>query len=308
MRKDLDGLCLAAFREGKILSVCVDYSYIADNEGKDEAGKARKMTPSKGLITRTDVYLINDNFTLFAGTGEESNYIVKSIASVLQDICRQQQEKAGVDWYSIDEKLLYSGATYMFGRLSSTGFPEEYSYTQPDGGMDVEDIDFENNCIKAVSARYNLKGILLKTGNELQDMMKRSGVRIWTNLYSSQHHTYKVCNDIAQRYIPTPPEEQGGQPQQETEREKQYFARSIEAGFMEKTATGYKWTWGGKKARLAYFITKIYGVNQQIPYKRLESLFGVSRLDSAVNQLMNAKQPQKWRQQIDRIFENENST
>lgn len=291
MRKDLDGLCLAAFREEKMLSVCVDYSYIADNEGKDEAGKASKPTPSKGLITRTDVYLINDNFTLFAGTGEESNYIVKSIASVLQDICRQQQEKAGVDWYSIDEKPLYSGAIYMFGKLSSTRFTE-FGCLSPDIGQRVESIDFGNNCIKASDTLYNLKAILLNTGEEVWEMMKRSGVRLWTNLSTSQSCGYEVCNDIAQRYILPLPENQGGQPQQEapeipkelnTAKAKELINKAVEAGFITVEAERYKWK--GKKVLLAYFAVKATAylglrrnANAVASWKPFESLFQVKEL------------------------------
>lgn len=288
MRKDLDGLCLAAFREGKMLSVCVDYSYIADNEGKDEAGKAR-MPPSKGLITRTDVYLINDNFTLFAGTGEESNYIVKSIASVLQDICRQQQEKAGVDWYSIDEKPLYSGAIYMFGQLSSTCFTE-FGCLSPDIGQRVESIDFGNNCIKASDTLYNLKAILLNTGEEVWKMMKRSGVRLWTNLSTSQSCGYEVCNDIAQKYILPLPENQGGQPQQEapefpdelnTTKARKLIDKAVEAGFI--TVKEGRHTWNDTKVLLAYFAVKATAylklkTKGKVRWKPFEVLFQVESL------------------------------
>lgn len=289
MRKDLDGLCLAAFREGKMLSVCVDYSYIADNEGKDEAGKARKMTPSKGLITRTDVHLINDNFTLFAGTGEESNYIVKSIASVLQDICRQQQEKAGVDWYSIDEKPLYSGAIYMFGQLSSTCFTE-FGCLSPGIGQRVESIDFGNNCIKASDTLYNLKAILLNTGEEVWEMMKRSGVRLWTNLSTSQSSGYEVCNDIAQKYILPLPENQGGQPQQEapefpdelnTTKARELIDKAVEAGFI--TVKEGRHTWNDTKVLLAYFAVKATAylklrTKGKVSWKPFEVLFQVESL------------------------------
>ena len=74
---------------------------------------------------------------------------------------------------------------------------------------------------------------------------------------------------------------------------------------MEKTAIGYKWTWEGargRKARLAYFITKVCGVDQQIPYKRLESLFGETRLDSSVARIMTRKNEMKWMEHIDVLF------
>lgn len=92
-----------------------------------------------------------------------------------------------------------------------------------------------------------------------------------------------------------------------TERAKKYFPRAVEAGYMELTETGYKWLFGGAaggKARLAYFLHKVYNPDgcSQIPYKRLNALFGVVRLDVAIDQMLYAKRAQKWRPQIDILF------
>lgn len=95
------------------------------------------------------------------------------------------------------------------------------------------------------------------------------------------------------------------EPEQLTEKESMYFAKAIKARYMETTNTGYKWTWGGSlcKVRLAYFIKNIYSdACEKIPYKRLENMFGVSRLDTSVYQLMGAKKTQKWMQEIDKLF------
>lgn len=290
MRKDLDGLYLAVFREGKRLSVCVDYSYIADNERKDGAEEASKQTPDKGLITRTGVYLINDNFTLFAGAEEESNYIVKSIASVLQDECRQSQEKAGVDWYDIGEEALYSGATYMFGRLKSTGFTE-YSCLSPDIGLRVEPVNLVENCIEAADTLYKFKAMLLKTGDEVFEMMQRSGLRLWTNL-STKSRKYEVCDDVSSKYISPLPEEQGGQPQQKapefpnelnTRKAKELISRAIEAGFITVEAGRHKWN--DTKVLLAYFAVRATGYlslkkksNAVASWRPFEILFQVKEL------------------------------
>lgn len=92
-----------------------------------------------------------------------------------------------------------------------------------------------------------------------------------------------------------------------TERAKKYFDRAIEAGYMEATETGYKWIWGGSrgKARLSYFLYKIFNPDgcQVTPYKRLGELFNESRLDSSTTQVLNAKKPQEWRKQIDKLFQ-----
>lgn len=85
-----------------------------------------------------------------------------------------------------------------------------------------------------------------------------------------------------------------------SERAKKYFERALMNGFMEKVGNRYIWIWEGK-ARLAYFIHSTFNPNgtERIPYKKLEALFGISRLERAVDQVMNAKNPQKWREEID---------
>lgn len=77
---------------------------------------------------------------------------------------------------------------------------------------------------------------------------------------------------------------------------------------MSRTASGYKWTFGGSrgaKARLGYFVVKIYCPTntEQIPESAINNLFGVSRIASAITQVFTAKKPQKWRTEIDnKIF------
>lgn len=96
------------------------------------------------------------------------------------------------------------------------------------------------------------------------------------------------------------------QPKQETEWEKKYFAKAIEAGLMEKDCGHYRWLHNnGMKASLGYFINRVFNPKgtAQIPYKRLEILFGVTRLDTAIDQALTAKTPQKWRKEIDALFD-----
>lgn len=77
-----------------------------------------------------------------------------------------------------------------------------------------------------------------------------------------------------------------------TDRARKYFKRAVEAGFMEKTDTGYKWIFSkGLKVALGYFVEKIYCPKgkERLPETELNKLFGVSRIGSAISQRMNAK-------------------
>lgn len=95
-------------------------------------------------------------------------------------------------------------------------------------------------------------------------------------------------------------------PQQITKREKKYFAKAIEAGLMEKDGGNYRWLHNnGLKASLGYFLNRVFNPKgtAQIPCKRLEILFGVTRLDTAIDQALTAKKPQRWRKEIDTLFD-----
>ena len=90
-----------------------------------------------------------------------------------------------------------------------------------------------------------------------------------------------------------------------TDRAKEIFAKAVEAGYMEKTATGYKWLYNsGSKASLAYFIMQVFSPDntKQIPFKALGQLFDVTRLDRALDQAATAKKPQQWRGAIDNLL------
>lgn len=99
------------------------------------------------------------------------------------------------------------------------------------------------------------------------------------------------------------------QPDIMTDRAKKYFEKARQAGFMEQTETGYKWTFNkrGRKAALCYFLLKVYNPDMQkteiIHYKALEQLFGETRLDSALAAMLTTKKPQPWRQIIDNLFD-----
>lgn len=90
-----------------------------------------------------------------------------------------------------------------------------------------------------------------------------------------------------------------------TDRAKLYFEKAINKGFMEKTESGYKWMFnGGKKAGLAYFLSKVYIPNGygDIPLTELEKLFDVIYLKQCLYGLNNTKNTKKWIAKIDTIF------
>ena len=55
---------------------------------------------------------------------------------------------------------------------------------------------------------------------------------------------------------------------------------------------------------LAYFLGKaIEGIFKMVKLNFLNKLFGVKRLYSSLTQVYNAQKPQRWRSQIDEMFE-----
>ena len=161
-----------------------------------------------------------------------------------------------------------------------------------------------------------LDAILLERGINLLWYQEMSGIYLIEERNKRDYIDYLGSEKLVQRYIDEAlpklepqqaPEPTNTKPQQEelTEREKQYYEKAITQGMAIKTDSGYKWLYcSGSKVSLVYFLSKVFcpkGV-EQIPFKRLNNLWGVSRLDSANDQLANAKKPQQWRQHIDNLF------
>lgn len=91
-----------------------------------------------------------------------------------------------------------------------------------------------------------------------------------------------------------------------TDRAQKYFAKACDAGLMVKqNQASYKWVLQPVGASLAYFLRTVYNPDgtKRIPYKELEHLFGVKRLDSAIDRILNAKKRPKWADTIDHLFE-----
>ena len=104
----------------------------------------------------------------------------------------------------------------------------------------------------------------------------------------------------------------------DTEKAQKAFCNAIEKGWMKAKTNGcLEWLgigWIGKQAQLSYLCARIYGyqydvnrgnVGERIPYDALERLFDIKRLDRSMQQVFEAKKPQKWRVIIDKIIPNE---
>ena len=158
-----------------------------------------------------------------------------------------------------------------------------------------------------------LDALLLTYGIDLMKLQKESGLYLKNHRIITDIDCYIGSIELAKRYIDALPQEPNAaskqdiaEPQQETEREKKYFAKAIEAGLMEKTDSSYKWLHNNElKASLGYFLNRVFNPKgtTQIPYQRMENLFNVTRLDTATDQALTAKNPQKWRKEIDAIFD-----
>ena len=96
---------------------------------------------------------------------------------------------------------------------------------------------------------------------------------------------------------------------------RKHFAKAIELQYMVATEKGkYRWIGTdnkGSTSELAYFLGKVYNyvhtfngnAGESFPEESLNNLFGVRRLYSSLTQVYNAKRKQRWRSQIDAIFE-----
>lgn len=132
----------------------------------------------------------------------------------------------------------------------------------------------------------------------------KGSVAMMHNLKGIAHLNNIIVGDVCSIIDELQPQRQTTQ-EPSTARAKKAFGKAIEAGYMEKTDTGYKWLYNnGTKASLSYFLVQVYNPDGafQTPFKALGSLFGVKALDSASDKAFTAKNPQKWREPIDELL------
>lgn len=150
---------------------------------------------------------------------------------------------------------------------------------------------------------YTYNSILLgRYSNLLLFVIESLGIENGKEVFEHYQNVINGTNEQSQQKTRA---NEAKEPQQMTEREKKYFAKAIEAGLMQEAETGYKWTYqDGNKASLAYFLQKVFNPDglRKTPYKEMEALFSVTRLDRATQQLLEAKNTQKWREKIDELF------
>lgn len=191
----------------------------------------------------------------------------------------------------------------------------------------VNSINEENTVEKcfemlfSVVCRYatRLDALLLERGINLMWYQEQSGIYILTHRDVTQLEWYLGSYKLARKYIEEaiPKTEtlqnldkevlKNDLPSRLTKDEALYYNKAIKKKMAQESENGYKWLYNnGSKASLAYFLYKLFNPNGtgQIPYQRLNKLWNVKRLDSALSQTLNAKHPQRWRTQIESLFTN----
>ncbi len=156
----------------------------------------------------------------------------------------------------------------------------------------------ENDNMKSLVSDYMLKDRFEWALRMLKQLWETQARFIWDDM--QEDGRYKVLMPAFKK------KEAVGISQSETEREKIYFAKAVEADLMEKTDRGYRWLHNnGLKASLGYFLHRVFNPKgtAQIPFQRLEALFNKTRLDTAIAQALTVKTPQKWRKEIDILFD-----
>lgn len=133
------------------------------------------------------------------------------------------------------------------------------------------------------------------------DMKRIDGSPIIDNMVTESKEILDIYNYEFPNSRADNTENNKKEPEELTEREIKYYGKAIEAGMAEKTEQGYRWL--GSNVSFGYFIDKVHRpkATERLPYKRMEKLWGIKRLDSAVSQ--SADRKHKWEKDIDALFE-----
>ena len=280
-----------------------------------EANKDRSFTLERAGLYVNSVLVCLDNIPninvdlfkpclLFFSKGDEA------LPSIMEEITTQIDTLQGKERERYIFELLMPFVLYEKFISYEHKYPSLFAFNhKQDTLFLVKDVIFNFAC--------DLDLLLLKKGINLLWYQKEADMYILRERNMLEVELFFGTEKLAKRYIDEAlpkiepqqtPHAIKEKPQQEdlTDREKEYYQKAISKGMAKKTDNGYKWLYcGGSKVSLSYFLNKVFcpkgfGV---IPFKKLEKLWGVKRLDSTSYQLANAKKPQRWRGYINTLFE-----
>lgn len=138
---------------------------------------------------------------------------------------------------------------------------------------------------------------------------------IWSNGRQELYEVYAAVL-LLEKYGKTVSDKDIKLPKElDTDEARKYFAKAMEKQYLEAVDGGkYRWIGTdnkGKTAELAYFLGRVYNYantetgndGENFPEESLNELFGAKRLYSSLTQVYNAQKPQRWRSQIDEMFD-----
>ncbi len=175
------------------------------------------------------------------------------------------------------------------------------------------------DCFLSLIRKYALAldVLLLKRGINLLFYQQECGIYLFEYRSMALMEDYLGGRKLAQKYIDEALPKLTGKPKHpdngivlpdelNTQTALKYFAKAVEEGFMEQRGDHYKWVYNnGSKVSLGRFLEKVYCPNntEHLPLTALEKLFGIKRLDRAVDAFHATKQQQKWLPPIDGLFD-----
>lgn len=167
----------------------------------------------------------------------------------------------------------------------------------------VEDL-FENECFENAMLLDKYDAIRCSIYCLGEEMRGETFNKIELKMFLDK---YQLGQNVLDETHPRQEEEESNNlPSELTKREIYFYDKAVKSGMAEETDNGYKWLYNNKsKACLSYFLYKVFTPKgyEKIPFQRLENLWNVTRLDVALSQVNTAKKPQKWKKEIEDLFE-----
>ena len=225
--------------------------------------------------------------------------VCTELCSFIRDFTSTIEITIGDDRYDVDSFM--GGAADMITEVAGKAKElSDYIIDTDDTVLAAKVIGMYDEAMKL--SKIAMESYIRNSGNERIELFMRNSLAICANIRLLKSRMNDFHTKESSPRVAGEPD----LPNKLTNKEALYFEKAIKAGLMEKSGNGYRWLHNrGLKASLGYFLNRIFNPKgtAQIPYSYLETLFGVTRLDTSIDQALNPQKPQKWRKDIDILFD-----